>query len=215
MWSFLGNLASGFQGARLGKKQMQLGQQMIGEAQSLSAAYERPELRTPAAYKMMMELAQGRQFQNMPGLTTMQNQIDKAVAGGVTAMERAGTGAEVFGGISDLFASQMEQQAGLGVKNAQYRDQAQLDFMSKMEGLGDWQHMAWQWNKADPYLNAQEKAAQLEMMGRMGQWEGLKNKMGSWAETYQGMGGALDDTMAQVAAALGGPTGQVMGSLAG
>ena len=204
IFSFLGNLASGVQGARMGKKQMQLGQGMMDEAQSLSSSFKRPELNTPAAFKMMVDMMEGRQSQNMPGMTAMQNQIDKAVAGGVSSMERMGTGAEAFGGVADLFKSQMEQQSGLGIKNAQYQDMAELDYGRALEGLGEYQQEAWQWNEADPYLNAQQKAAQLDMMGRSGQWEGLKTKMGSWAESFQGMGGALDDTMGGVASAMGG-----------
>jgi hypothetical protein len=73
--------------------------------------------------------------------------------------------------------------------------------MGALEGLGNWQQQAWQWNEADPYLQAQQKAAQLEMMGRQGQWEGMKNKMGSWAESFKGMGSALDATAEQAMSA--------------
>lgn len=201
IWSFLGNIASGIQGSRMGKKQMQLGQQMISEARSLSEAYQRPEMRTPQAYRMMVDMAKGRQFKDLPGMTTMQNQIDKAIAAGMSAISRRGVGAEGMGAAVDLYTAQMGEQAGLGIQKAQFRDQAELDYMAALEGLGDWQQQAWQWNEADPYLQAQLKAAQLEQMGRMGEWEGLKNKMGSWAETFQGMGGALDDTMSQIASA--------------
>jgi hypothetical protein len=201
IFSFLGNLGAGIQGARMGKKQMQLGQGMIEEGQSLSAAFDRPEMRTPQAIQMMMEMASGRRFQEMPGMTTMRNQIAKATAGGVKAMERMGTGAEAFGGVANLYAKQMDTEAGLGVEGARFRDQAEMDYMGALEGLGDWEQQAWAWNKADPYLQAQQKAAALETAGRQGQWEGLKNKMGSWATSFQGMGGALDETASQISAA--------------
>ena len=102
IFSFLGNLGAGIQGSRMGKKQMQLGQGMVDEGQSLSAAFKRPEMMTPQAIQMMMEMSSGRRFQEMPGMTTMRNQIEKATAGGVKAMERMGTGAEAFGGVADL-----------------------------------------------------------------------------------------------------------------
>jgi hypothetical protein len=62
MFSVIGNLAAGIQGARMGKKQMSMGADMISEAQGLSAANPRPEMMTPEAIKMMMEMSQGRQF---------------------------------------------------------------------------------------------------------------------------------------------------------
>jgi hypothetical protein len=201
IFSFLGNIGAGIQGSRLGKKQMQLGQGMIKEGQSLSAAYERPEMRTPQAIQMMMEMAKGGQFEQMPGMTTMQNQIAKATAGGVSAMERMGTGAEAFGGVADLYAKQMGTEAGLGVEGARFQTGRRDQYLGALEGLGQWEQQAWNWNQADPYLQAQQKAAQLEQAGRSGEWEGLKTKMGSWAESFKGMGGALDETSSQLLSA--------------
>jgi hypothetical protein len=196
-----GNIFSGIQGARLGKKQMGMGQDMISEAQELSASYDRPEYQTPEAIQRMMAISQGRQYQNMPGLSQMQNQINQATAGGVNAMQEMGTGSEAFGGVADLYANQMNQQRQTSMQNAQYRDQAQQQYMGDLEGLGEWQNQAWKWNEADPYMQAQQKASQLEMMGRQAQWEGMKNKMGSWAETFQGAGGALGEGITEAGAA--------------
>ena len=215
LFSFLGNLGAGIQGHRMGKKQMQLGQGMIDEAQALSAAYDRPEMMTPQAIQTMMDISRGMQFENMPGLTTMQNQIDKATAGGVSAIERMSKGSEGIGAIADLYASQMDQQANLGVQNAQFMRGAKEGYLSDLQTLGDWQQTAWQWNEADPYMQAQQKAAALETMGRQGEWEGLKNKMGSWAASFQGMGGALDETASQLGAALTGPWGTALSIMGG
>ena len=216
LFSFLGNIAAGVQGSRLGKKQMQLGQGMIEEGQSLSASFKRPELQTPQAIQMMMEMAKGGQFEEMPGMTTMQNQIEKATAGGVSAMERMGTGAEAFGGVADLYASQMDAQANLGVESARFQEGRRGEYMGALEGLGEWEQQAWNWNKADPYLQAQQKAAQLEQAGRSGQWEGLKTKMGSWSESFKGMGGALDATAGQLGSVFtGGAFGDVMKAIGG
>jgi len=195
--SAIGAIGSGIMGSKMGKKQMQMGQEMQDEARALSARFKRPEMQTPQAIQMMMEMARGKQFQQMPGMTTMQNQIEKATAGGVKAMERGGTGAEAFGGIADLYANQMDTQANLGVEGARYQERGQDQYMGALEGLGEWEQQAWGWNKADPYLQAQEKASMLEMAGRQGEWEGLKNKMGSWAEAFSGFGsgGTPDMTM--------------------
>lgn len=216
IFSFIGNVASGIQGSRLGKKQMQMGQQMIDEAQDLSSSHLRPEMMTPQAIRMMAEMGRGRMFQNMPGFTNMQNQIDKATASGVTALEKMGTGAEAYGAVADLFGNAMSQKSNLATTNAQFRDRAEMDYMNILEGLGQWQQSAWEWNEADPYLAAQQKAAQLEMMGRQGEWEGLKTKMGSWAESFQGMGDSLDSMFQSVGAAFPGSNmANIAGALGG
>ena len=197
----IGSVASGWIGSAMGKKQMKMGRKMQEEARALSAQYQRPELQTPQAIQQMMEMSRGMQYEQMPGMTTMQNQISKATAGGVGAMERRATGAEGFGGIADLYASQMDQQANLGVQNAQMQRQAKEGYLGDLQGLGEWQQQAWEWNKADPYLMAQQKAAQLETMGRQGEWEGLKNKYGSWATAASGF---AENSEGQGAAVFGG-----------
>lgn len=199
----LGNVAAGIQGARIGKEQMKLGRQMTEEGKALSEQYQRPELQTPEAIKLQMEMSQGRQFQNLPGMEVMQNQINQATAGGVTAMEKMGTGAESFGGVANLYKNQMQGQQNLGVQNAQFQDQGQQSYMKDLQGLGDYQQQQWEWNQADPYLQAQEKAAYLEQAGRQGEWEGLKMKMGSWAETFSGIansvgGGSADGVLSMI-----------------
>lgn len=213
IFSFLGNIAAGIQGNRMGKKQMELGQGMMDEAQALSAAYKRPEFQTPQAIKMMMEMSQGRMFQNMPGMTQMQNQIDKATGGAVRSMQDMGTGSEAFGAIADVWGNNMNQQSNLGIQNAGFKDQAQLGYMNDLNTEGEWQQRGWEWNEADPYLQAQQKAAMLETAGRQGQWEGLKTKMGSWAESFKGMGGDLDSMASQAGTAFGMPWLQAMGGM--
>lgn len=197
----------GIMGARLGKKQMAMGDQMMREAQAMSAANPRPDMAVPAGYQRMVALSQARTNQNMPGMNIMQNQINQATAGGVEAMQRMGTGAEAFGGIASMYANQMSQQAQNQMANVQYRDQQAQNYMGALEGLGNWQQQAWQWNEADPYLQAQQKAAMLETMGRQGQWEGLKTKMGSWMAAFGGEGG-IADTLSGVGGELGSLIGK-------
>lgn len=193
IFGVLGNIASGWQGARLGKKQMGLGQEMIDEAQKISADNPRPEMMTPDAINMMVAMAQGRQFQNMPGYDMAQNQLGEATASGMSAINNMASGAEGIGALANLYANQMGEGRNLAISNAEFQSNAQKDYMGALGDLGNWQQQAWQWNEADPYLQAQQKAAQLEQMGRQGQWEGMKTKMGSWANSFQGIGSALDE----------------------
>lgn len=182
---------SGWLGARMGKKQMQMGEQMMSEAQAMSAANPRPEMMTPAAINAMMAMSKGRMYQNMPGMNIMNNQVNQATSGALAELERMGIGSESTGAVADIYAKQLQNLSGISAQNAMYRDTAQKGYLSDLNTLGQWQQQAWQWNAADPYLQAQAKAAQLETMGRQGQWEGLKNKMGSWAQAFGGMADTL------------------------
>jgi hypothetical protein len=202
-----GNIFAGIQGARLGKKQMQMGQQMRQEGQEMSAANQRPEMQTPQAYQQMMRMMQGGQFEQMPGMQMAQNQIAQATAGGIGAMERRGTGAEAFGGISQLYGQQMGQQRGLAQEQAQFQEGRRGEYLQGLEGLGGLQQQQWQWEQADPYMQAQQQAAMLQQQGRQGEWEGMKTKMGSWAEAFSGAGGAAAGMGQQLQSAFPGGFG--------
>jgi hypothetical protein len=207
---FVGNIIGGIQGNKLGNRQMEMGQQMINEGQDMSAQYQRPEFQTPEAINRMMSMSQSRQYQDMPGLSQMQNQLGQSTAQGMTAIGDMGAGAESMGALANLYSNQMGQGQQLAIQNSMFKDQAEQQYMNNLEGLGDWQQQAWQYNKADPYMQAQQKASQLEMMGRQGMWEGEKNKMGSWGQTAQGAGSALGGMFEQLGASgmFGGGGGQ-------
>lgn len=203
----LGDLYAGWQASKLGDKQQGMSQDMIAEAQALSAAYERPEMKTPESINKMMSMLQSRQYQDMPGLSTMKNQLGQSTAQGMDAIEGMGVGAEGMGAMANLYSNQMGQGQNLSIQNAMFKDDAELDYLGGLEGIGNWEQKAWQWNEADPYMQAQQKAAMLESAGRSGEWEGMKTEMGAWANTFQGIGGGADDTMSQIMGMLGGGGG--------
>lgn len=231
LFSFVGNLIAGRQGAKLGKKQMGLGQQMIDEAQALSAAYERPELSiermmTPEAINAMTSLAYGRQYKDMPGMTMAQNRIGETTASVLDAIKEMGIGSEGFGAVGDIYSKSLKEKSNLAIQNALFKDKAEQDYMGALQTLGEYENKnflfntdaaqkEFEWNQAMPYMNAQQKASMLETMGRQGQWEGLKTKMGSWAESFKGMGGALDQTVGQLANVVGGGLGKILGVIGG
>jgi hypothetical protein len=228
IFSFAGNLLAGRQGSKLGKKQMELGQGMIDEAQALSAAYERPELAinrmtTPESINQMVELTKQRQYSEMPGYSQAQNQIGQSSAQTLRALSEMGSGAETLGAVGDIYSQNLAANRDLAVSNTMFKDQAEKDYLNALGLLGQQENQnflfnteagmkEFDWNKAQPYANAQNKAAMLEAMGRSGQWEGLKTKMGSWAETFSGAGSELDSMFSGVTdAALQKLTGLVGG----
>ena len=198
---FGGQAIKSIQASRAAKKQMQMGQQMTAEGQELSAAHPRPEMQVPEAIQRQMRGMQGRQYQQMPGMQMAQNQISQATAGGIGAMERRGMGSEAFGGIADLYGQQMGQQQGLAQQQAQYQDTAQQQYLEGLGGLGEWEQQAWQWNKAQPYQQAQQTASEMQTTGREAEWQGMQSKMGAWGSMFAGAGEAAGGLMGQMGGA--------------
>ena len=199
----LGNIGAGIMGTRLGRKQIQLGGQMADEARRISEMYQRPEFQTPQAIQMMMDMYSGRRFQNLPGMNIMTNMLGQQTAESANTIKEMGVGAEGMGALADIYGKQMQAGQNIGLANAQYQDTAQLQYGQALNQLGEWQNMGWQWNEAQPYLEAQRKAEWLDIMGKQAQWEGLKTKMGSWAEMFQGMGSEMGGELSGLLTALG------------
>jgi hypothetical protein len=202
-----GNIAGSVVAGGIGRKQQKEGQSMISEAQKLSASYKRPEMLTPEAIQMMMRLAKGQMYQKLPGSTEYENQIQGATSAGMSAIEDMGAGSEGMGAIAGLYGNQMGQFQNLAAQNAGFQQQGQQNYMGALEGLGDWQQQQWKWNKADPYIMAQQKASQLETAGRMNQFQGYKTRAGAWAEGLKGagstIGGMIDDNGEDIMKLLG------------
>lgn len=193
LFGAISNIAGGFIGGNIGRKQQLEGKNMIAEAARMSAEYKRPEMNTPEGIQAMVRLAQGQMYKRMPGATQYENQIQGSTAAGLSAIQDMSVGAEGIGAIADLYGNQQNKMSDLAVQNANFQQRGEENYMGALEGLGQWQQQAWQWNEADPYIMAQNKAAQLDQFGRMNQFQGFKTRAGSWAESLKGAGGALDE----------------------
>ena len=178
------------------KKQKELSQEMIREGRRLSEQYERPEFEIPTAVEQQMRGLQGRQYQQLPGYQMAQNQMQQSLAQGTRAAERMGTGSEAFGALAGMYGQNLQQQRTLQQQQAAYQDRAQMDYLSGLGQLGNWQHQGWQWDVANPYLQAQQKAAQLEMMGRQGEYAGIGAMGGAMSSAITGGGQGVTNILA-------------------
>jgi len=215
IFSVVGDVVGGIQANKIAKKQMGEGDRMLAEAKALQEGYKRPEMMTPQAIQAMVKMAQGQMYQRMPGATQAENQIQGATAQGMSAIGEMGAGAEGMGAIANLYGNQMSQMQNLAGQNAAYQAQGQQAYMGALQGLGDWQQQGWQWNEADPYLQAMTKAAQLEQVGYLNRFQGYKAKQGVAAEMWSGIGEGLDQTVQQAAGMATGGLGNILSLLGG
>ena len=215
IFSVVGDVVGGIQANKIAKMQMGEGDRMLAEAKALQEGYKRPEMMTPQAIQAMVKMAQGQMYQKMPGATQFENQIQEATAQGMSAIGEMGAGAESIGAKAGLYGNQMSQMQNLAAQNASYQAQGQQSYMNALQGLGDWQQQQWQWNEADPYLQAMTKAAQLEQVGYLNRFQGYKAKQGAAAEMWSGIGEGLDQTVQQAAGMATGGLGNILSLLGG
>lgn len=215
----IGNLIAGRQAKKLSSDQIREGKLMEARGKLLSQMNPRPELDiaemgTPESINKMAQLSKARQYQNMPGLTQAQNQMGQASAGAINALKEMGSGSEAMGSIGNLYAQNLAAGRDLNMQNAAFKERAEGDYLNSLQELGQWEDRSFmfnadasnkefEWNQAQPYLNAQQKAAMLEQMGKQAQWEGLKNKYGAKAEIAQGMGTEIGSMFDQGSEMLG------------
>lgn len=215
IFSVVGDVVGGIQANKIAKMQMGEGDRMLAEAKALQEGYKRPEMMTPQAIQAMVKMAQGQMYQKMPGATQFENQIQGATAQGMSAIGEMGAGAESIGAMAGLYGNQMSQMQNLAAQNASYQAQGQQSYMNALQGLGDWQQQQWQWNEADPYLQAMTKAAQLEQVGYQNRFQGYKAKQGAAAEMWSGIGEGLDQTVQKAAGMATGGLGKILSLLGG
>jgi hypothetical protein len=215
IFSVVGDVVGGIQANKIAKMQMGEGDRMLAEAKALQEGYKRPEMMTPQAIQAMVKMAQGQMYQKMPGATQFENQIQGATAQGMSAIGEMGAGAESIGAMAGLYGNQMNQMQNLAAQNASYQARGQQSYMNALQGLGDWQQQQWQWNEADPYLQAMTKAAQLEQVGYLNRFQGYKAKQGAAAEMWSGIGEGLDQTVQQAAGMATGGLGNILSLLGG
>lgn len=171
-----------------GNKQQKEGERMMRQANSLRKNNPRPDYEIPDAVNKMVGLAQGQMFQRLPGATNYENMIQGSTAGALSSLKQMGAGAESMGAIADLYANQMSSFQGLAGQEAGFRQQGQDRYMSALEGLGEYQQKEFQWDKAMPYMDAMQRASQLEAAGRENKMHGYNNKLGVGSEIVKGVG---------------------------
>lgn len=126
---------------------------------------------------------------DMPGGQLMRDQIGEATASGITAMKGMGTGAEAYGGISQLVQGQLGALRNQSLDLATLNQQGVGNYLDALGMQAGEEAKAWQWNEADPYIMAANKAAMLEKGGIEGTMAGISDIAGVGA----GFLGGLED----------------------
>jgi hypothetical protein len=129
--------------------------------------------------------------QDIPGGEMYRNEIKGATASGLRAASELGSGSEAYGMMGELIGRQQNKFGDLAKITAQQTAGYKDDYRRSLLARGQEENRVWEWNKAQPYLQAMSMASQLRGAGQQNAQAGLSNAFGSLAE----YGGSLSRQM--------------------
>jgi hypothetical protein len=161
---------------------------MMNQADELESQYQRPDYQIAPSVTGMVDYAKGMtRMGDMPGGQMLRNQMGEATAAGITAMKEMGTGAEAYGGISQLVRGQQEGLRGQQMDLASLVQQNQGQYLDTLGVQAGEERAKWEWEEADPYIMAAGKAAELRKSGIEGRMDAFSDMAGVGSGFLGGM----------------------------
>ena len=160
-----------------------IGGRQLKQAGELEKQYPMPVAEVAPSIDRLTGYTYGRTLrQDIPGGDIYRNQIRGATAAGLRAASELGSGAEAYGALGELVGREQKQMANLAATTAQQVAGYESDYMRALEQRAGEENRVWEWNKAQPYLQAAAIAQQLRESGWKNLYSGGANVFGSTAE---------------------------------
>lgn len=175
-------------------------------------AVKRPNREVPPAVQEMINRARILSSQTKaPGADVLENRLVSSTAAGVNDINQlASSPSSALSAVSNLYGNQMQGQQDLSIRNQDYNQQMQQQLLGLLPQLAEEQNKNWEWNKADPYMQA--KAAESALYyGRDNNFQqGAKNLVGN-------ITGAMDTSsiLEQIKGLLNGESSSGAGGIGG
>ena len=155
----------------------------MNKANQLERQNPRPNAEVAPAITQMINYNKGlAQAQDIPGGEMYRNEIKGATASGMNAASQLGSGSEAYGMLGKMIGQQNNAMGNLAQQTSQYVMGNQRDYANSLQSLGQEQNRIWDWNKAQPYLQAAQMAAQLRGTGMQNIFGGVSGAAGAGAE---------------------------------
>ena len=177
------------------------------KANEIERQNPRPNAEVAPAIQKASNYAYGQTLnQDIPGGEMYRNEIKGATSAGMNAASQLGSGAEAYCMLGKLIGQQNNAMGGLAQTTAQDVAGKQGAYENSLGQLGQEQNRVWDWNKAQPYLQAAQMAAQRRGSGMQNIFSGVSGAAGAGAEMtspdfnsainsgrgYGGSGGGVD-----------------------
>jgi hypothetical protein len=159
------------------------GARQLSEAKKIEAQNPRPEATIAPSIDKMTNYAYGQTLnQDIPGGEMYRNEIKGATAAGMNAASQLGSGSEAYGMLGQLVGREQNQFGELAKLTAQQVQGNKGEYMNALNTKAGEENRVWDWNKAQPYLQAAQIASQLRDSGMKNLYSGTANAFGSTAE---------------------------------
>ena len=163
---------------------------MMKQADQLEQQFVRPDYEIAPSVTGMVDYSRGLTHRgDMPGGQMMRNQMGEATSAGITAMKELGTGAEAYGGISQLVRGEQEGLREQQIDLAELNQRGEAQYLQSLGIQAGEEKAKWEWEEADPYIMAAQKAAMLRKSGIEGRMDAFSDMAG----VGSGFLGGMDD----------------------
>lgn len=164
------------------------GASQLKKAQRIEDQNPRPEATIAPSIDKMVNYSYGQTLnQDVPGGEMYRNEIKGATAAGMNAASQLGSGSEAYGMLGNLVGKEQNSIGDLAKMTAQQVQGNKGEYLNALGTKAQEENRVWDWNKAQPYLQAAQIAAMLRDSGMKNINAGGKNVFGSGAEYASSM----------------------------
>lgn len=137
------------------------------QARDLRDNYKRPDYVIPSSATDSLGMARrNANLQQMPGMTAMQGRMDQNTANAAAdIMGGTSSSAAALAALGNVYGAQQNQEADLGIDNAQFQIEQDNNLMQALDLYAGYQDKAFEMNKMNPYTEAMQSAGALSYAG--------------------------------------------------
>jgi hypothetical protein len=164
------------------------GASQLRKANLLERQNPRPDAVIAPSIDKLTNYAYGQTLsQDIPGGEMYRGEIKGATAAGIRAASELGSGAEAYGMLGQLVGREQNQFGELAKMTANRVAGKEDAYSNTLLAKGQEENRVWDWNKAQPYLQAAQIAAMLRDSGLKNINSGIGDVFGSGAEYVSSM----------------------------
>jgi hypothetical protein len=159
-------LIQGILDAAGGVGQSVTGWWQLEEAKKLEKQYPRPEAKVAPSINTMTDYLYGKsRSQDIAGGDIARGEIKGATSAGIKAASELGQGSEAYGALGKMVGSEQNAFAQLAGKTGEQNLDWGKMYAQALQAKAGEENRMWEWNKAAPYLQAANLAAQYKSSG--------------------------------------------------
>lgn len=155
----------------------------MNKAKKIERENPRPEATIAESINKLVSYAYGQTLnQDIAGGELARGEIKGATSAGMRAASELGSGAEAYGMLGQLVGREQNAFSDLARSTAEQVQNNKGAYMDTLNVKAGEENRVWNWNKAQPYMQAAQTASALRDSGMKNISSGVKNVFGASAE---------------------------------